>query len=37
MNNSFANLVTFLILKVIQYTCLIIGIGVFVSGIVEMF
>lgn len=37
MNNSFAELMTFLILKVIQYACLVIGAGVFVSGIIEMF
>lgn len=35
MNNSFADLLTFILLKGIQYACLLIGIGVFVAGIVE--
>lgn len=37
MNNSFVDLVTFLILKVIQYACLLIAVGVVASGIIEMF
>ena len=35
MNNSFADLLTFILLKVIQYAFLLIGIGVFVASIVE--